>query len=143
MTEGRSLKSMKKQDDFHQHRSRDTLNMHHHHLTNTDHHQVSPTGGVLGAGFPVAEKKVAFPPRAPIESEGQGNAKLKFIYGFRPTMPGKSPGAGHSVTEHRLDTQSEALDYVSRIHQSSSEHDNDFRPSGPGHSPGAGHSIHN
>ncbi|XP_024975300.1 precursor of CEP9-like [Cynara cardunculus var. scolymus] len=142
MAEGRSLKSMKKQDNFHHHRGSHTLNAHHH-KTNTEHLQASPTGGVLRAGFPVAEKRVAFPPQAPTKSEGDGNAKLKFINGFRPTMPGKSPGAGHSFTEHRLDTQSEALDSVSSIHQSSSEHDNDFRPAGPGHSPGAGHSIHN
>ncbi|KAI3813349.1 hypothetical protein L1987_18070 [Smallanthus sonchifolius] len=50
---------------------------------------------------------------------------------FRPTMPGNSPGAGHSFTQHGLDSNSEAV-----------ESGNAFKPTKPGNSPGAGHSIH-
>lgn len=55
---------------------------------------------------------------------------------FRPTTPGKSPGAGHSFTEQRVykQSESEAVVYFTRIDPSSTEH---------GHSPGAGHSIRN
>lgn len=60
--------------------------------------------------------------------------ETKIIDGFRPTMPGKSPGAGNSFTEHGIDAQSEVMVNVSHIDPSSTIH---------GHSPGAGHSIHN
>ncbi|KAI3520994.1 hypothetical protein L1887_10450 [Cichorium endivia] len=109
MTEGRPLKSIKKQHEI-DHPNKDqkdgnTSNMHRMHFS--------------------------------------GNAKPEFVNGFRPTMPGNSPGAGHSFVEHRLQTQSEAMASVSHIHPSSTEHTNDSRPTGPGHSPGAGHSIQN
>lgn len=87
-------------------------------------------------GFHVAVKKVVFSPHGlvPTESEGRGVTKPQVTNGFRPTTPGKSPGAGHSFTEHRLDGQSKTVDNASQIDLSSTEH---------GHSPGVGHSLHN
>nr|GEX21932.1 sulfotransferase domain-containing protein [Tanacetum cinerariifolium] len=106
------LKSMMKQDNSYDHKNRNDK------------------------GFHVAEKKVAFSPQGlgPTESEGRGVTKSQVTNGFRPTTPGKSPGAGHSFTEHRLDGQSKAVDNVSQIDLSTTEH---------GHSPGVGHSLHN
>ncbi|GJT80217.1 sulfotransferase domain-containing protein [Tanacetum coccineum] len=112
MTEGRPLKSMMKQDNFYDRKDQNV------------------------EGFHVAVKKVVFSPQGlgPTESEGRGVTKPQVTNGFRPTTPGKSPGAGHSFTEHRLDGQSKAVDNASPIDLSSTEH---------GHSPGVGHSLHN
>ncbi|KAL8249753.1 hypothetical protein R6Q59_006621 [Mikania micrantha] len=56
---------------------------------------------------------------------------------FRPTMPGNSPGAGHSFTERVIDSNSEAVATFFPAESS-----NAFKPTKPGNSPGAGHSIH-
>ncbi|KAF5798921.1 hypothetical protein HanXRQr2_Chr07g0298661 [Helianthus annuus] len=66
--------------------------------------------------------------------DNEKDAEKKLITAYRPTTPGKSPGAGHSFTEHRVEDQSEALVNFPRIDPTSTER---------GHSPGAGHSIHN
>ncbi|KAL8240652.1 hypothetical protein R6Q59_014007 [Mikania micrantha] len=64
----------------------------------------------------------------------QKNEETKLITTYRPTMPGKSPDASHSLMEHRVDDQSKALVNFANLDPSSTQH---------GHSPGAGHSVHN
>lgn len=56
---------------------------------------------------------------------------------FRPTLPGNSPGAGHSFTQHGLDSNPKAVANVF-----AAESGNAVKPTKPGNSPGAGHSIH-
>ncbi|KAI3808577.1 hypothetical protein L1987_24531 [Smallanthus sonchifolius] len=58
----------------------------------------------------------------------QSDEKTKLVTAYRPTTPGKSPGAGHSFTDRRVDDQSKTLVNFSRIDPSSTER---------GHSPGA------
>ncbi|KAI3500479.1 hypothetical protein L1887_36301 [Cichorium endivia] len=91
--------------------------------------------GVPSASLPVAEKKVVFP-----QSQGHGKSEPDSVTDFRPTTPGNSPGAGHSFTEHRLDTQSVATSDAPAVPESGAGNSDDFRPTGPGHSPGGGHS---
>lgn len=66
--------------------------------------------------------------------DDQKDGETKLVGAYRPTTPGKSPGAGHAYSEHMVDDESEAMVNFSHVEQSSTEH---------GHSPGAGHSIHN
>ncbi|KAI3785044.1 hypothetical protein L1987_44153 [Smallanthus sonchifolius] len=95
--EGRQIKSIKKQDVV----------------------QDSPANGVPRTRLPVAEEKATFPP-------GNRRSVPELVTDLRPTTPGNSPGAGHSFTEHRFDTQSGS-----------------GSSTGPGHSPGGGHSKEN
>ncbi|CAI9259825.1 unnamed protein product [Lactuca saligna] len=104
MTDGRPLKSMKKQELGYKKES---------------------------VSLPVGEKKVVNLPHAVGQSQENGLSNPESITEFRPTTPGNSPGAGHSlVPEHSSPA----------IPETSSGSSDDFRPTGPGHSPGGGHS---
>ncbi|PWA99165.1 hypothetical protein CTI12_AA010930 [Artemisia annua] len=113
--EGRLLKSINKQ----------------HPSRNADSLQDLPADGVPSANLPVAEKKPTFLPKLVAQSQEFESSEPESVNDFRPTTPGNSPGAGHSFTENRPDTQSDAKGSVPAVAQSI--------PTGPGHSPGVGH----
>lgn len=101
MTDGRPLKSMKKQELSHKKES---------------------------VSLPVGEKNVVNLPHGVGQSQEYRFSNPESINDFRPTTPGNSPGAGHSLVPGHS------------IPESSSGSSDDFRPTGPGHSPGGGHS---
>ncbi|KAM7510369.1 hypothetical protein LguiB_009244 [Lonicera macranthoides] len=127
LTEGRQLKSLKKQD-FNTTEERRDLGK-----------QVKPVGDITNADH-VASKKKTFP-MSPTQSLGFGNLEAGNADDFRPTKPGNSPGVGHSFEEHNLDVEPEALGNGSTVGSSLTGNIDDFRPTVPGHSPGVGHSL--
>lgn len=62
---------------------------------------------------------------------------------FRPTIPGNSPGVGHSYPEQMGNAQTNKKIEGTGVNHSMEGNADDFRPTTPGHSPGVGHSIHN
>ncbi|CAO2827993.1 unnamed protein product [Amaranthus hypochondriacus] len=62
----------------------------------------------------------------------------KCIDDFRPTTPGESPGAGHSLTS-KSDRYTSLGDKHPSVAYPHARGIDDFRPTDPGHSPGAGH----
>ncbi|KAM7507089.1 hypothetical protein LguiA_017542 [Lonicera macranthoides] len=128
LTEGRQLKSMKKQD-FNTIMEGSDLGQ-----------QVKTLGDIPSADHYVASKKKTFPP-SPTQTLGFGNLEAGNVDDFRPTTPGNSPGAGHSFEEHNVDVEPEALGKGSTIGSSLAGNTDDFRPTVPGHSPGVGHSL--
>lgn len=129
-TEGRQLKSMKKQEV---HPIEDGRNIGKHDSRNINSQktptrkeydvQVTSEDDNLSVENSVVRKKETFP--TPSTQSLGFSAVAEPIDDFRPTTPGNSPGIGHSYTEHNVEIQP-----------------ND-EGKGPGHSPGIGHSFEN
>ncbi|KAM7507087.1 hypothetical protein LguiA_017540 [Lonicera macranthoides] len=161
LTQGRQLKSMKKQDFNHSVASKkntfppsptQTLEFGNIEAGNVDDFRPTTPGNSPGVGHSFEEHNVDVEP----EALGSGSTIASSLAGntddfrptvpgnvddFRPTTPGNSPGAGHSFEEHNVDVESEALGNGSTVGSSLAGNTDDFRPTDPGHSPGVGHSL--
>ncbi|KAM7507079.1 hypothetical protein LguiA_017532 [Lonicera macranthoides] len=160
LTEGRQLKSMKKQDFNTMPLEKEgiwettrTLEFGNLEAGNVDDFRPTTPGNSPGVGHSFEEHNVD------VESDPLGNCSTvgsslagntddfrpPSIPGnaddFRPTKPGNSPGVGHSFEEHNLDVEPEALGNGSTVGSSLTGNTDDFRPTVPGHSPGVGHSL--
>ncbi|KAM7510371.1 hypothetical protein LguiB_009246 [Lonicera macranthoides] len=160
LTEGRQLKSMKKQD-FNTIEERrnlvsptQTLGSGNIEAGNVDDFRPTTPGNSPGVGHSFEEHNVDVEPEAlgngsTVGSSLAGNTddsrptvpEQGNVDDFRPTTPGYSPGAGHSFEEHNVDVEPEALGNGSTVESSIAGNTDDFRPTVPGHSPGVGHSL--
>lgn len=130
LTEGRQLKSMKKQEDHPIEVGRnmgkyDSRNINTQKTPTRKEYDVQVTSedDNHSVEHSVVRKKETFPP--PSTQSLGFSAVSESIDDFRPTTPGNSPGIGHSDTERNVEIQSNE------------------EGKGPGHSPGIGHSFQN
>ncbi|KAK4791382.1 hypothetical protein SAY86_031795 [Trapa natans] len=83
--------------------------------------------------------------RAANERKGFKESAVAWVKNFRPTTPGNSPGAGHSLDgfmQKALASKEPAGRKTGKDnHPLTGSPVNDFRPTGPRHSPGVGHTV--
>ncbi|KAJ8770646.1 hypothetical protein K2173_021293 [Erythroxylum novogranatense] len=148
ITEGRKIKTMKKQEvaaikeHSQRHNRSNTVNLQHKNAEeNAESSQPAiATNPITPSDHrSLAGKQELFPRITQISSPVSSESTSEYDQNdFRPTTPGTSPGVGHPLESDEIDTKVSSAIHSSTNHFISEQND-EFRPTKPGHSPGVGH----